>query len=92
MKKQESTHITTTQIEMRDDKQVMHTKTFNIKDSKNQNFDVRTSAVVTEKDIQTDRILQTIWIEIKQLIRNHLLCIQWLKLWMTYKKILLQGG
>ena len=95
------THITK-QIETSDNKQVMPTEKFNVKDWKNQNFDVRTSAVVTEKDIETDEIItiwieieiiqQIIWIEIKQLILNHLLCIQWLKSWMTYKKILLQGG
>ena len=48
------THITTTNIEIIDKKQVMHTKTFDVKDSINQNFKVKKSAVVIEKDIQTD--------------------------------------
>lgn len=50
------THITTTQIEVIDDKQVIHTKTFDVKDAKNQNFRVKTAAVSKDKDIQTDEI------------------------------------
>ena len=50
------THITTTQIEVIDDKQVIHTKTFDVKDAKNQNFRVKTTAVSKDKDIQTDEI------------------------------------
>ena len=41
---------------MIDDKQVIHTKTFDVKDAKNQNFRVKTTAVSKDKDIQTDEI------------------------------------
>ena len=50
------THITTTEIEVIDNKQVINTKTFDVKDAKNQNFRVKTTAVSTDKDIQTDEI------------------------------------
>ena len=50
------THITTTQIEVIDDKQFIHTRTFDVKDAKNQNFRVKTAAVSKDKDIQTDEI------------------------------------
>ena len=34
----------------------MHTKTFDVKNSKNQNFKIKTSAIATDKDIQTEEI------------------------------------